>query len=161
MLGTARRCGRSGVLAARLRFGFAADLELSHVRLFYIYGDGIWIFLLLFWALAVVSPLRCRFLYPRGLSCWCLRPGVSRKLNRPRLISCAALPSRLVIALPSAIQGFYWVMFAVIGGITRVVYTFPVLPAYEFFPAARCHSRFSCVLRPHIEIFPVRLTVCG
>ena len=38
MLGTVRRCGRSGVLAVRLRFGFAADLELSHVRLFYICG---------------------------------------------------------------------------------------------------------------------------
>ena len=34
VLGTVRRCGRSGVLAARLRFGFTADLELSHVRLF-------------------------------------------------------------------------------------------------------------------------------
>ena len=37
VLGTVRHCGRSGVLAARLRFGFTADLELSHVRLFYIY----------------------------------------------------------------------------------------------------------------------------
>ena len=37
VLGTVLRCGRSGVLAARLRFGFMADLELSHVRLFYIY----------------------------------------------------------------------------------------------------------------------------
>ena len=37
VLGTFRRCGRSGVLAARVRFGFAADLELSHVQLFYIY----------------------------------------------------------------------------------------------------------------------------
>ena len=117
--------------------------------------------IILFWLELSLSSPHGRSLELRGLSCWCLRPGVSWKLNRPRLISCAAMPGRLVIALPSAIQGFDWVMFAAVGGITRVVYTFPVLPAYEVFPAARCHSRFSCVLRPHIEIFPVRLTVCG
>ena len=54
VLGTIRHCGRSRILAARLRFGFAADLELSHVRLFYIYGGRGLEFLLLFWARAVV-----------------------------------------------------------------------------------------------------------
>ena len=54
VLGTVRRCGRSGVLAARLRFGFTADLELSHVRfLLYIWAGGL-DFLLLFWARAVI-----------------------------------------------------------------------------------------------------------
>ena len=50
VLGIVHHYGRFGVLAARLIFGFAADLELSHVQLFYIYGDRICIFLLLFWA---------------------------------------------------------------------------------------------------------------
>ena len=59
VLGTVRRCGRSGVLAARIRDGFVADLELSHVRLFYIYGGRGLDFLLLFWAraIAVLSTL--------------------------------------------------------------------------------------------------------
>ena len=54
---TVCRCGRSGVLAARLRSVSRPIRHVTHATFFYIYGDGIWIFLLLFWARAVVFPL--------------------------------------------------------------------------------------------------------
>ena len=60
VLRTTRRFGRFEVLAARLKFGSAADLELSHVRfLLYIRGPGVLDFLLLFWAraIAILSAL--------------------------------------------------------------------------------------------------------
>ena len=135
VLGTVRRCGRFGVLAARLRFGSMADLYLSHVRLcLYMGVGGFWIFYCYFGPELSLSSLRCRPCELFGAPCLYPRPGVGWKLNRCRLTSYALLPGRIVTTLPFAIQGFRLGIVFCGKDITRIVYTFPVLPAYIVSP---------------------------
>ena len=91
---TVHRCGRSGILAARFTFVPHPIRPVTRATLLYIRGVVWNMVLFYFWPELSFSSLRCRFLYPCGLSYQCLRLGVSWKLNRPRPISFTSLPGR-------------------------------------------------------------------
>ena len=85
ILVTIRRCGGSGVLAARFRFVSWPIQSPPHVRTLYICGDGfLGILYCLVWLELSPSSLRCRPCEPCGPLRLYLHPGVSWKLNRSR-----------------------------------------------------------------------------
>ena len=104
--------------------------------------------IILFWLELSFSSLRCRFLYPRGLSYRCLRPGVSWKLNRPRPVSFTSLPGRPF--LPCFIPFKIFMLRLDVLGKPRFTYEQGSTAVLV------CRSLFPCppgVLHPRIEIF--------
>ena len=109
VLGTVLRYRRSGVLAARIRFGFAADLELSHVRLFIYTGGGGLDFFIVFLGPSCHCLLRAvdpaNFVELRA----CTRIQVS--VGSLTVVASLAAPYRQVGSLPP-----YLVLFKVLIG---------------------------------------------
>ena len=89
---------------------------------------------LFYFGLSCPCPLRAVISSPPWTIVPVSRPGVSWKLNRPRLISCAVLPGRFVIVRPSAFQSFDWVMLALVGALLGLYTHFPFPPVYVVYP---------------------------
>ena len=106
MLGTIRRCGRSGILAAHFTFfprliGILARATLLYIR------RVIWNMVLFYFGLNCHFPL-CVVDPSSSVdyhACACVQVS-SGSSTVVASISCASPPGRLSIAIPLAIQGF-------------------------------------------------------